>query len=130
MLAERRAASATRVRKGGERSAAGARAASATAAVDLLLPNGEHWRLSASGAAISLEESLFMAHPAGSRPTEQIVLRGVCGGSCEVTWVVERTDRAEPAQAAMAPEPQAEVVPESAPHAEPEASTEPAKDPS
>ncbi|MFO1293309.1 MAG: polynucleotide adenylyltransferase PcnB [Rubrivivax sp.] len=39
MLAERRAASATRVRKGGERSAAGARAASATAAVDLLLPD-------------------------------------------------------------------------------------------
>lgn len=59
-------------------------------AADLLLPNGEHWRLSVSGAVICVEESLFIAHPAGPQPSEQVVLRGLCGGSSEVTWVLER----------------------------------------
>lgn len=59
-------------------------------AVDLLLSNGEHWRLSAAGAAISIEASTFVADPAGPQPSEQIVLRGLCGGESEVTWVLEK----------------------------------------
>ncbi len=59
-------------------------------AVDLLLPEGGHWRFRATGAAVSVEQSLFIAHPAGPWLGEQVVLRTVCGGNTEVEWVVER----------------------------------------
>lgn len=62
-------------------------------AVDLLLSNGEHWQLSAAGAAISIEESTFTADPAGPQPSEQVVLRGLCGGESEVAWVLEKIAR-------------------------------------
>ena len=74
-------------------------------AVDLLLSNGERWRLSAAGAAISLEASTFVADPAGPQPSEQVVLRGLCGGESEVAWVLEKVAR----DAAKAPDSRAEA---------------------
>lgn len=59
-------------------------------AVELLLPDGIHWRFSAPGAAITIEQSLFVAHPAGPQVSEQIVLRGSCAGGTEVEWRVQR----------------------------------------
>lgn len=67
-------------------------------AVDLLLPGGGHWRLSATGVAISVEESLFIAHPAGPWRGEQVVLRALCGGSAEINWVVEQVQPASKTQ--------------------------------
>lgn len=64
--------------------------------VDLLLPDGIHWRFSASGAAITVEESLFIAHPAGPQVSEQIVLRGSCAESMEVRWSVRRLSAPPP----------------------------------
>ncbi len=58
--------------------------------VDLLLPGGGRWRFSAGGRLISIEESLFIAHPAGPTVSEQLVLRGMCGGNAEVDWLLER----------------------------------------
>jgi uncharacterized heparinase superfamily protein len=59
-------------------------------AVELLLDSGEHWRLTATGAAVSIEESTHFAATAGSRRTVQIVFRGQCYGAAEVPWVLER----------------------------------------
>ncbi len=42
---------------------------------DLALPNGETWRLSAKGAALSIEESIYFAELSGPLQTMQIVLR-------------------------------------------------------
>ncbi len=50
-------------------------------AADLYLPNGDKWRFEAIGAPISIEESVFVAHPAGPRLAEQLVLRGLCAAA-------------------------------------------------
>lgn len=63
-------------------------------AADLYLPNGDKWRFEAIGAPISVEESVFVAHPAGPRLSEQLVLRGLCVGSMEVDWSLEKVERA------------------------------------
>mgnify|MGYP000988902589 CR=1 FL=1 len=63
-------------------------------AADLYLPNGEKWRFEAIGAPISIEESVFVAHPAGPRRAEQMVLRGACTGGTEVDWSLEKVERA------------------------------------
>lgn len=57
---------------------------------DLQLPNGDVWRFEALGAPIFLEESVFVAHPAGPRLSSQLVVRGQCVGSAEVDWSFER----------------------------------------
>jgi uncharacterized heparinase superfamily protein len=58
--------------------------------VDLALDTGEHWRMSVSGAAISIEDGLYFADVGGTQPCQQIVLRAVCGGAAEVHWCLER----------------------------------------
>ena len=63
---------------------------SSSEAVELLLPSGESWQLSAMGASISVEEGTYFADVAGSCPAQQIVLRGRCPGESEVSWVIER----------------------------------------
>jgi len=57
---------------------------------ELLLGNGEHWRLTSAGAAVSIEESTYFADPGGPRLAQQVVLRGKCGGASEVSWTLER----------------------------------------
>ena len=59
---------------------------------ELRLPNGECWRLTAAGAAVSIEDSVYHADAAGPAPAQQIVLRGVCAGTTEVAWTLERLD--------------------------------------
>src|SRR5204862_6758537 len=65
-------------------------------AVELVLENGEKWRLSATGAAVSIEEGLHFADPAGACAAQQVVLRARCHGESQVSWVIERTRMAGP----------------------------------
>jgi uncharacterized heparinase superfamily protein len=57
---------------------------------ELALDTGELWRLSATGAALSIEDGTYFADIAGPRPAQCIVLRGVCAGATEVGWRLER----------------------------------------
>jgi uncharacterized heparinase superfamily protein len=66
---------------------------------DLVLQNGEEWRLTATGAAVSIEEGLYYADAAGACPAQQVVLRARCYGASEVSWLIERTRAADPASA-------------------------------
>jgi uncharacterized heparinase superfamily protein len=59
-------------------------------AAELLLPSGACWRLTAEGAAMSIEGSRHFAEAAGPRQARQVVLRAVCCGEAEVTWTLER----------------------------------------
>jgi uncharacterized heparinase superfamily protein len=68
-------------------------------AVKLVLENGEHWRLSATGAAVSIEEGLYFADAAGACAAQQVVLRAQCHGESQVSWVIERTRMADPKDA-------------------------------
>jgi uncharacterized heparinase superfamily protein len=57
---------------------------------EVALDTGELWRLSVTGAALSIEDSTYFADVAGPRAAQCIVLRGVCGGATEVAWRLER----------------------------------------
>ena len=59
-------------------------------AVEITSPGGTRWRLSATGAAPSLEDSIYYAEVAGPAQAQQIVLRAVCYGAAEVRWTLER----------------------------------------
>ncbi len=52
----------------------------------LRLPNGETWRLAAEGAALLIEESLFLANFRGPRRTVKISLRGLFRDEANVNW--------------------------------------------
>ena len=56
----------------------------------LVLDSGEQWRLTAAGAAPSIEESMHYAGAVGPQRTVQVVLRAQCYGATEVSWVLER----------------------------------------
>ena len=56
----------------------------------LVLASGERWRLSASGPALTIEESTYYAEMIGPLQAQQVVLRAVCYGAAEVHWVLER----------------------------------------
>ena len=73
--------------------------------VDLYLPGQDKWRFEAIGAPITIEESVFVAHPAGPQRAEQIVLRGLCVGGIEVDWSLERVRPASLPPTAVEPEP-------------------------
>jgi uncharacterized heparinase superfamily protein len=64
----------------------------------IILPGGEHWRLSASGATLGIEESTHYAEVIGPLQAQQVVLRGICYGAAEVRWALERVDIAVPAE--------------------------------
>jgi uncharacterized heparinase superfamily protein len=57
---------------------------------DLVLSCGAHWRLCATGAALTIEPSLHNTGSLGSRPAQQLVLRAACHGEAKVTWELER----------------------------------------
>ena len=63
---------------------------------ELLLDSGAHWRLTASGAAVSIEESQYFADTAGVLRTRQLVLRAQCYGATEVSWTLERMRAGQP----------------------------------
>lgn len=63
---------------------------------ELTLPSGERWRLSASGAALTIEESTHYAEMIGPLQAQQVVLRAVCYGAAEVHWVLQRMGLAQP----------------------------------
>jgi len=79
--------------------AAEARVGPTPESAELVLNNGEHWRLTATGAAVCIEEGLYFADLAGALPTHQVVLRARCHGESEVSWVIERTREPDPAEA-------------------------------
>jgi uncharacterized heparinase superfamily protein len=58
----------------------------------LVLPSGERWRLSASGAALAIEESTHYAEMIGPLQAQQVVLRAACYGAAKVHWVLERVN--------------------------------------
>jgi uncharacterized heparinase superfamily protein len=57
---------------------------------EIVLANGEVWRMSLEGADLAIEESTYFADSAGPRAALQIVARGATFGESEVRWVVER----------------------------------------
>jgi len=62
--------------------------------VELALASGDTWRFVASGAQLSLEESVFLAELSGPLQAVQIVLRGISSGATEVNWRLERREPA------------------------------------
>jgi uncharacterized heparinase superfamily protein len=59
---------------------------------ELILPSGARWRLSAEGAALSIEESTHFADSIGPRQAQQVVLRTACCGATRVRWRLARVD--------------------------------------
>jgi uncharacterized heparinase superfamily protein len=78
---------------------ADARLAPSAEAALLVHDSGETWRLKAKGAALSIEDSIYFADAAGARPARQVVLRAQCYGASEVSWVIERIQMADAAEA-------------------------------
>jgi uncharacterized heparinase superfamily protein len=73
-----------------------ARIGEAPGTAELLLPSGAQWRLTVSGAALSIEPDTHFADVAGPCPADQIVLRAGCGGAMEVFWTLERIAEGRP----------------------------------
>lgn len=57
---------------------------------ELSLADGQRWRFTADGAALTVEESAYFAESAGPRRALQITLRSATFGEHEVSWAVER----------------------------------------
>ncbi len=57
----------------------------------LTLPSGERWQFTASGAALEIEESIFLADPIFRRRCLQIVLTGPCYPLPNVEWSFRKT---------------------------------------
>jgi uncharacterized heparinase superfamily protein len=57
---------------------------------ELVSKSGAHWRLSARGAALSIEQSMHNAGVLGARPGQQVVLRAACHGETQLSWFLER----------------------------------------
>jgi uncharacterized heparinase superfamily protein len=60
--------------------------------VNLLLKNGETWRISSNAPETAIEESFFLADARGPQRTSQVVLGGVMGEAYEVrvVWNIEQ----------------------------------------
>jgi hypothetical protein len=76
---------------------------------DLVLKSGQHWRLCARGAALTIEPSVHSGGALGPRPAQQLVLRGACHGEARVAWEIfrlpsgHRAEHTTPAAAAPVP---------------------------
>jgi len=57
---------------------------------EVALADGQRWRFTVEGAALSVEESAYFAESTGPRRALQIALRAATFGEHEVSWVVER----------------------------------------
>ncbi|MEZ5775957.1 MAG: heparinase II/III family protein [Hyphomicrobiaceae bacterium] len=60
---------------------------------EIVLPSGEIWEMVAEGAALGIEESVFLARLSGPSRAAQIVLRGQANGEAEVRWRLARIHR-------------------------------------
>jgi uncharacterized heparinase superfamily protein len=97
---------------------AGARLA-ADGSAEIMLANGACWRMSTSGAALTIEESTHLSELIGPLQAQQIVLRGVCYGAADVTWTVQRVETSESLDvSAQLAEARALLAEEAAPAAE------------
>jgi uncharacterized heparinase superfamily protein len=76
-----------------------ARVGASPEVAELWLDSGELWQLTATGAAVSIEESVHYADATGPQPAFQVVLRTRCYGAAEVSWVIERIPADTPAYA-------------------------------
>lgn len=77
-----------------------ARAGTAPEIAELWLDSGELWQLTAAGAAVSIEGSLYFADAGGPQSAQQVVLRAQCYGASEVSWTLERITMGGPAYTA------------------------------
>ncbi len=59
--------------------------------VALMTPSGERWHFTAGGAALEIEESIFLADPIFRRRCLQIVLTGPCFPLPHVEWSLQKT---------------------------------------
>jgi uncharacterized heparinase superfamily protein len=66
---------------------------------EVALDTGELWRMSVTGAALSIEDSTYFADVSGPRAAQSIVLRGVCGGTAQVAWRLDRVRQGRPLDA-------------------------------
>lgn len=77
------------------------------AGVILQLSNEEIWQISASGARLGVEESIFLADPIYQRRCVQIVLRGRATLETRVVWTIRRmhnVQRLRPRENAIQPD--------------------------
>ena len=58
----------------------------------LILRDGQRWRFEATGAQLTIEDSVHYAEITGPRPSVQIVLRGATFGESEVRWSLEQVE--------------------------------------
>jgi uncharacterized heparinase superfamily protein len=56
---------------------------------DFVTKSGQHWRLAARNAALTIEDSMHNAGTLGPRPAQQVVLRRACPGEAELSWLLE-----------------------------------------
>jgi uncharacterized heparinase superfamily protein len=68
----------------------GARYGAAEGTAEVILRNGERWRLSAAGAALTIEAGTHFAEVLGPVQTQQVVLRIACYGATSIRWRLER----------------------------------------
>jgi uncharacterized heparinase superfamily protein len=80
----------------------------------LALPNGEVWAFEASGLAVSIEESIFLAATDGRRRTEQLSIAFDAVATPRLAWRFSRVGAAMPASVRFRPPPEAELPPEPA----------------
>jgi uncharacterized heparinase superfamily protein len=80
----------------------------------LALPNGEVWAFEASGLAVSIEESIFLAATDGRRRTEQLSIAFDAVATPRLAWRFSRVGAAAPVTGRFRPPPEAELPPEPA----------------
>jgi uncharacterized heparinase superfamily protein len=78
----------------------------------LALPNGEVWAFEASGLAVSIEESIFLAATDGRRRTEQLSIAFDAVATPRLAWRFGRVGAAAPVTGRFRPPPEAELPPE------------------
>lgn len=63
------------------------------ASITLMLPNKSGWRFSSRGAAMTLEDSVYLAGQPEPRRSHQIVLRGIADPAAKVNWAFKRLEK-------------------------------------
>ncbi|WP_054144347.1 heparinase II/III family protein [Bosea sp. AAP35] len=82
--------------------------------VMLATPNGEVWAFEASGHAVSIEESIFLASADGRRRSEQLCVAFDAVATPQIVWSFSRIGAAAPAMGRFRPAPpEAGLGPES-----------------
>ena len=69
---------------------AGARYGAEPGIAELILRNGEHWRLWCPDAALTVEAGTYFAEVWGPVQAQQIVLRTACYGATRIRWRLEK----------------------------------------